>query len=209
MSIPLQQLGLEKRWPGLAELQSEVVNLTRQVEKAGGEARALEAQLQQAKHKDLDREASAVRSGRKAPAPTEEPKVQKQLEAAQRNGLVLSRALEAAQMDLGVLRAKYQGELYEDVVEARAKVAKSLAGHAKRALADFSRWSDLHYTVKDLMPVVPLDENRPAERSTLVPAVQVVTSPGPDRGRVEQMLSYLVSLAPTEEEGKEEATDAA
>jgi hypothetical protein len=205
MTIPLKQLGLQEKWPGLAALQDEIADLTRQLSKAEAQVNQHRAEVEAARASDLDAEAAAVRSGKAAPKPIE-PQAQKKLEAAERERDVLRRAVEGAQTDLGALRQKYQGELYDDVVAARQEIARSLAGHAANALAYFSRWSDMHYTVKALTPAPAApDENRPAERLTIVPTAQVVTSPGPDRGRVEALLRYLVSLAPKEEEAEDAA----
>jgi hypothetical protein len=119
---------------------------------------------------------------------------------------VLSKALEDARSDLGVLRHKYQHALYQDVLEARQKIAASVAEAAAQALQGFSRYSDMHYLLKDLTPPPPApDENRPARRLTQFVAgeVHTTTSSGPARGHVEGMLQYLISLA--EEEAGEDA----
>jgi hypothetical protein len=204
--IDLKALGLEQRWPRLGQLQGEVHDLERQVQKANVEVQQLESELVGARNQDLADEARAIRSGKKPPTSTEEPKAQKRLDAAKCNRDVLSKALEDAQSDLAVLRAKHQAQLYQDVLEARQKIAATVAEHAAQALQGFSRYSDLHYLLRDLTPPPPPpDENRPAQRSTIVPSVQTTRSVGPDRGHVEQTLQYLVSLAPDEAQGDENA----
>ena len=118
----------------------------------------------------------------------------------------MQRALEAAQTDLAGLRQKHQLELYQDVLSARAEIAADMAEHAREVLKAYSRHEDMFYILKDLKPAAPPpDETRAAERSTLVPAVQVVSTPGPDRGYVEGMLKHLISLAPKEEAAEDAA----
>jgi hypothetical protein len=206
--IPLESLDLKSKWPRLAELQSEVVSLERQLQKASAELQTLERGVAEAKNKDIAHEAHAVRSGKKPPTSTEEPQAQKRLDAAKRNRDVLSKALEDAQTDLALLRSKHQHALYQDVRQARQKIAAKVAEHAKEAFGGFSKYSDLHYLLRDLAPPAPPpDENAPAQRLTIAYAagVQTTRSVGPDRGHVEQTLQYLVSLAPDEAQGDENA----
>jgi hypothetical protein len=196
-TIPLKELGLEKRWPRLGELQSEIGSLERQLQKASVELQKLESELVGARNQDLADEARAVRSGKKPPASTAEPKAQSKLDAAKRNHAVLQRALADAQSDLQVLRAKHQHALFEDVRQARAKIAASVAEAAAQALQGFSKYSDLHYLLRDLAPPPPApDENAPAQRLTIAYGGGVHTrTSGPDRGAVEQTLQYLIGLA--------------
>jgi hypothetical protein len=196
MQIPPEVL---ECYPRLKALQEEVSELTRRHEEAQAETRALENQLETAHRADLDREAKAIRTGKEPPKPKHEPPIQTKLEAARRNAEVYRRALEEALSDLGVYRAEHRDALYADVVRFRGEIARDFAEHAKAAAAGFGRWSDLAYTLKDLTPPVEHDENAPAVHSSIhVIGVQTTQSSGPDRGHVEGMLNYLVSLAPDE-----------
>ncbi len=202
--IPLETLNLKSKWPRLAELQQEVVSLERQVERSTAEVQRLEGELVGARNKDLADGARAIRASRTAPSSTAEPKVQKKLDAAKRNRDVLAKALEDARSDLGALRAKHQHALFEDVRQARQKIAAEVAEAAARALQGFSRYSDLHYLLKDLAPPPPAtDEQAPAQRLTQTfVGLHTTTSDGPARGEVEGVLQYLISLAPDEAQGE-------
>ena len=196
----LRALGLEKRWPRLTELLREVASFEQKLRKANAEVQQLQAALAPARERDLNAQAQAVRAGKEPPKVSEEQRAEKKLDAVRRDAVILSRALQAVQTDLGAFRAKRQAALFNDVLDARQQIANQLAEHARGALRDFTRWSDLHYVVRDLTPPEPTQENQPAERSTIVygPARVATTSSGPARGNVEQMLQHLISLGAKE-----------
>jgi cell division protein FtsB len=199
--VPLKALGLEEQWPRLAELQDEVGDLDKRQQETVAEVQQLRAQLDPAREKDLDVEAEAVRSGKKAPAPVSEQKVKAKLEGAERNQRVLAKALEAARQDMAVLIGQHQTELFEDVAAVRSEIAAKVAKSAREALAGFVQWSDMHYTLKRLAPPAgSVEGSVPALDSlTLIGAVTTQGS-GPARGDVEQTLHYFISLASTDDE---------
>ncbi len=205
--IPLKALGLEKKWPRLSALQEEISGLTRQAASAAAEVQRLEAALSVARSEDVAAQAQALRGGKAAPKTSREEKVNCELETARRNAAVLQRAIEDAQAELAEYRAKHGAALYQAVLEARNEIARAIAEHARAVAAGFGRWSDLAYTLKDLTPPPTVDtENAPAQPLTMsVIGVQTTQSSGPPRGEVEQMLAYLASLAPNEEEGSNAA----
>jgi hypothetical protein len=193
----LKALGLEKRWPRLAELLREVASFEEKSRKANVEVQQLQAELGSARERDLNLEAQAARAGEKVPEPEHEPEVQKKLERASRDAVVMQRALEAAQTDLGAFRAKHQAALYDDVVARGQEMAAKVAKAAQAALVEYGHYEDLYYVVRDLTPPPAPDENRPAERVTTVYGPRPLTtgSSGPARGHVEQTLQYLIGLA--------------
>ncbi len=198
----MQQIPPEvlQRWPRLRELEEEVAELTRRHQDAQAEAQGLENQLETARRADLDREAKAVRSGKNPPKPKHEPPIQSKLDTARRNAEVYRRALEAAQSDLGAFRAEHSGALFADLEHFRGEIARDFAKHAQRAMQGFGRYSDLAYLLKNLEP--PVDDPGPR----FFPVIGVhTTKSGPDRGEIEQVLSYLIGLAPAEEGGASDA----
>jgi hypothetical protein len=206
MQVDLQGLGLAAKWPKLHRLQRGLADFRRRQQKAADEAQALRANLPHARERDLVAEANAVRQGKTPPEPTHEPAVEADLKAAERTRDVLARAVQAVHEDLGNHLARHQQDLYQDVLEARRKVAAGLAVHAREALARYGRYEDLARVVKDLRPAEPSNENAPAQRLTTVFANVVhTTQTGPARGDVEQTLSYLAGLGEAEEEGGSDA----
>ncbi len=202
----LRALGLEKRWPRLARLQTEIAGLEKRNREAEVEVHRLRAELGPAREKDLNAEAKAIRAGKEPPDSKHEPDVQRKLERAERDSAVMGRALQAAQTDLGTFLAQHQAELYRDVQAARSQIGARVAEAARAALVDYVRYEDLLYVLKGLQPpAAPVESDAPPQRLTNVIIGPVATHrTGPDRGEVEQILTYLVSLA-SEEGGKDAA----
>lgn len=196
----LTTLGLEKRWPRLARLQTEIAGLEKRNREAEVEVMRLRAELGPAREKDLDAEAKAIRAGKEPPKSKHEPDVQRKLERAERDSAVMGRALQAAQTDLGTFLAKHQAELYRDVAVARSQIGARVAEAARAALVDYVRYEDLFYVLKNLTPPPPNREGEPVQRLTqsFIGGGVQTTQRGPDRGEVEAMLQHLISLASSE-----------
>lgn len=202
----LQTLGLSERWPKLTKHLQEVDSFEKHRQQAEARVGQLRAGLPAAHERDLDAEAQAARAGKGVPDAKHEPKLKGELEVAEREAVVMARAADGARADLGAFLAKHQGELYQDVVAARAQIASKVAVAAREALAGYGQWHGLGYTLKDLTPPPQPVENAPAQRLTQVIAgVQTTRSGGPDRGVIENALSYLMSLAENPVTGDEDA----
>ena len=195
MDINLQSLNLQSKWPKLARIQDEVKSLEKRAREAETEVSRLRAELGPAREKDLDLEAKAVREGKDAPEAKHEPAVTKKLERAGRDRDVMARALEAARTDLGVFLQQHRAELFADVVEQRAQIARDAAEAARTALQAYGRYEDLFYTVKALQPpVVAVDNNAPAQRLTQTVIGIATTQSGPARGETEAALRHVIAL---------------
>lgn len=121
----------------------EALTLEKRARQAEVEVSRLKAELGPARERDLDAEANAIRSGGKVPDATNEPKVKAKLASAERDAAVMSRALQAAQTDHGAFLAKHRGELFADVAERRAQIARDAAEAAGTALQAYGRYEDL------------------------------------------------------------------
>lgn len=194
--VPLRDLGLSEKWPKLDSIQADLADFQRREQKASAEVSTLRAQLPQARARDLDAEAAAVRRGRKPPTPTHEPGVQRDLDRATRERDVLARTIQAVHEEIGAFMAEHQAAVYADVVEARHKVAEQLAEHARATLSHYARFEDLGQHCKRLRPVEPVVEGLPAARLTnsFAGMVHTTQTDAPPRGHVESVLAYLTSL---------------
>ena len=59
MNIPLRELGLQEKWPRLAELQSEVPDLNRKAAEAEARVSQAQTEVEAARRKDIEDEAEA------------------------------------------------------------------------------------------------------------------------------------------------------
>jgi hypothetical protein len=195
------------KWPRLRALREEEANLEKKLANQGAEVAQLKAALPAARDKNLDASAKAVRAGEKPPAAMHEPKAHAAVKAAEQNYQITQRALEATRADYAKHLARHQPAVYADVLETRKALANEAAEGARKALGAFGRWHEMRYVLRDLAPPqAPPQENMPARPLTNVmigAGVQTTRSAGPDRGVIEQMLGYLISLA--EEEAGEDA----
>lgn len=203
----LEALGLSKRWPKLRQHLEEVASFERHRLQAESKVGTLRAQLPAAHEKDLDAEAQAVRAGKGIPLPEAEPKLQAELDVATRESVVMARAAESARADLDRFMQQHQQQLFEDVAEARSQIASKAATAASEALAAYGKYEDLKYLVRSLQPPpAQPDHNAPAARLTQsIVGVATTRGGGPSRGDVEAMLSYLISLGASPEEGENAA----
>jgi hypothetical protein len=198
--IPVDVLA---KWPRLRELREEEANLEKKLAQQGAEVAQLKAALPAARDKDLDVSAKAIRDGRKPPAAKHEPKAHAAVKDAEQNYQITQRALEATRADYAKHLGRHQSAIYADVLETRQALANEAAEGARKALAAYGGWHSMQYVIRDLTPPPPpIDENRPAQRSTIVPTVLNTRSTAPDRGVVEGMLSYLISLGKGEEKSQ-------
>jgi len=154
----------------------------------------LEGALQEAISLDVDREAAALRSGKKPTGKKAEPEAQKDLDQGRHTVTVYERALEKARSEEGEYRAKHREELARDVQNARLEIAREMAEHASKALAEYSRFADQFYLVKELGPAAPVSHGSfPTVMNVLTTKTQ-----GPQRGEVEAMLQHLIGLGSVE-----------
>jgi hypothetical protein len=213
MSVPLKSLGLERRWPKLDRIQNEIASLERNLSRAEGEAQQARAQLGAAHERDIAAEAKAYRAGKAAPEPVHEPQVRAELEAAERRVAVTQHALQAAREDLGGFLAVHQSALYQDALEARDRIGREAARAAQEAQRSYSRYEGLSRTLKGLAPPPSIETGPPGSgdppvmrtTNSFIGMVHTARQAGPDRGRIEQVLGYLVSLGGGEEEGGSDA----
>lgn len=190
----LLQLGLAERWPKLKKHLEEVASFEKQRQQAEAKVGQLRAGIPQAREKDLDAEAQAARAGKGIPKPKHEPKLRGELDKAEREAVVMARAAAGASADLAAFMAKHQQALFEDVLQARREIAAEAAQAARVALQAFGAWHALGYTLKDLAPPPEAPEVGPAKNTNAFIGIHTRQSAGPDRGTVEQMLSYVASL---------------
>jgi hypothetical protein len=201
--IPLGSLNLESRWPKLAALQNEIADLEKRLHRARGAVHAAQGQLAPARERDLNEAGRAIRARKAVPEPEHEPKVQAELEAADRATQQVNHALREAREDLGAFLAAHQSALYRDVREARNDVAREAAEAAQAALASYSRYEEMRRVVKALTPAEQPDENAPAARLTNSFALTGIHTRqlGPARGDIEAALRYVANLAPEDSLG--------
>ncbi len=211
-NIPLKSLGLEKRWPQLRKLQDEIADLEKRLHRARGAAHQAQGQLGPARERDLTDAGRAIRSGKAVPEPEHEPKVQAELEAADRMAEQVARALQAAREDFGHYLAAHQSALYQDVLEAHNRIGREVAQAAQEAQRSYSRYEDMRRTLKDLAPPPPSIETGPPgsdERGVVRTTNSFIgmfrAQTGPQRGEIEAALSYLVSLGAEDQEGDDAA----
>ena len=193
--IPLQDLGLEKRWPRLDKLQDELVGLEQHRQRAEEQASLLQNGLASARERDLSAAAEAVRGGGDLPGNTHEEAIVAELERSRRDAVIYQRAVSAVMSDIGQLRSKHQAELFADVVGERQKIAKQIADAARVASSGFARFSDLERLVRTLEPLEPVEESdEPPQNVTRILSFAASNQRAPERGDVEATLSYLASL---------------
>ena len=193
--IPLRDLGLQKRWPRLAELQDELAGLQRHQQRAEGLASTLHNELPGARERDLVEAAEALRSGKDAPENVNEKAAEQRLERARRDAVVYRRAAEATMSDIGALRAQHQTALYRDVVEARDEIARKMAEAARTASSAFSRYEGLARLSETLRPPEAVPEiTGPQKNTNVFMGFANMGQRVPDRGTIEQTLAHLVEL---------------
>ena len=205
-NLNLKALNLQSKWPHLARLQDEIRDLEKHARAAEVEVSTRRAVIAPAREQDLDSAAKAVRSGAKSPKTSNEDEAKGRLQVAERNHAVMTRALEAARTDYGVFLQKHRAELFADVVEQRAQIARDAAEAARTALQAYGRYEDLFYTVKALQPPVEaVDNNAPAQRLTQTVIGIATTQSGPARGETEAALRHVIALGSGPAQGDNDA----
>jgi hypothetical protein len=184
--------------PELSRLEQAVGALQQEQAAAQAKVAALSNKVAQAREDDLNREALALNSGRKAPKP-KEPELRAQLESAQREQDVLERRLTLA----GSERSRYiQGHserLMRLLAVAQAAEGEKVAEGASRVLEDLLRYfraEDDARALRRLVPA-PAPENTSGPEKSVTVWGNVTTQNfggGPARGSLEGTLRYLASL---------------
>jgi Skp family chaperone for outer membrane proteins len=192
--FPLERFGLEERYPKLAALQREVHKLDARRIEAERDLVAHRQGVGQARQKDTEAAAKALRAGSDMPQAKHEVAANEKVREAERKLAALENATAAAAQDLTDEQRKHSGALLEDLTRARAAAAKRVAEQATTLLADYGLFLDSEDIGKRFAPPAPVpDENAPAQDTTFViHAPRAAT--GPQRGDVEAVLSHLSRL---------------
>jgi len=195
--VPLDALGL--KWPKLQERQAEVRSLINQHSEAVQAVAKLEAQRPDARERDLDDAATAIRAGKEAPAPRAEPALERKLESAMRTRAAFSRATSNAISELEGFKRLHADSLQADAARSLGVLRNKLAENARRTAALYAESEAAAASVKKLaLPAPPPPESTAAGQDTVY-APQFVArtsrSAGPERGTINLVLSYLAGGA--------------
>ena len=211
--VPLAAYGLESRYPKLARLQAEVFGLEKQ--RASAEAAVATARngLPQARERDAEAAAKAIRKGLAMPKPKRAAEVQEAHEDAERRLAALTKATADAARELEELKAEQRSALLADFMTARRENAAEMARLAPELSSRYGRDFALADIVAKMTPPPEAVEFwGPARNTTTVIGVQTMeTVAGVPRGTVEQVLGHLGGLVREFEEpvpvGGSEALD--
>jgi hypothetical protein len=188
--------------PELQKLEQAVTKLEREQAEASAKVAALSNKVAQSREDDLTREAIALNSGRKPPAPRE-PELRSQLERAQRELAVLERRLTLAGSDRSRYIQQHADELMGLLAEAHASEGQKVAEGASKVLEDLYRYFQAEDAARQMRRLVPapaaLEENTSeAQAGRTVTVWGNLTTQnfagGPARGSLEGTLRYLCSL---------------
>ena len=196
MQIDLHALNLQSKWPKLLKLEQDRHNFKRRLEKASAQVSTARGHVPRARAADIEEASAAVRQGRRPPEPTREPAAKRDLEHAERERDILAGVLQRVEEEYGGFMARYQRELFRDVLGARHAVALELAERARACLANYARWADLAHVVKGLTPAEPVVEGAPAQRLTQSFIGLHTAQRGVNRGDVEATLQHLIDSRP-------------
>jgi hypothetical protein len=209
-AVALERFGLQKKWRRLDKLQQEAEGLIGRYQEAAAEVGALEQGRQDARDKDLDAAAAALRKGDEVVSlePEHEAALDKELSGAVRSRDALQRAVEGAMADVASYRLEHATTLQREISAALDAKAHELAEHARAAAALYAEVEDGRLVAKRLAPAQGAPENtgEPEDTTVLIGPMSTRTVSGPNRGAVEAVLNYLSSLAPTGSESEAEAT---
>src|SRR5215216_2970975 len=127
-AVPLEKFGLKRKWKKLDKLQREAEGLIGRYQEAAGQVAELEQGRQEARDKDLDAHAAALRSGSEAPssATEHEAALDKELAGAIRTRDALQRATEGAIADVASYRLEHASALQADISAALDAKARTL-----------------------------------------------------------------------------------
>jgi len=197
-AVPLERFGLQKKWRRLDKLQQEAEGLIGRYQEAAASVADLEQGRQDARDKDLDAAAAALRTGDEVPEAEHEAALDKELAGAVRTRDALQRAVEGALADVASYRLEHATRLQEEISAALDAKAQELAEHARAAAALYAEVEDGRLEAKRLAPVQGAPENTGEPQDTTVllgPMTTGTIAGGPNRGEVEAVLNYLSSLA--------------
>jgi hypothetical protein len=209
--LDLRKYGIRDEWPELVKRQQEVANLERRRSEAEGNVAVARNAIERAKEQDAEAAAKALRAGKAMPSAKAQAKAQDDLAEAERMHVASSRAVEAAQTDLGAYQARHAGEIRASLSRALRDKARRLAAHATEAVQLYGQLEDSRYDLRRLTPPAPTQEfSGPPQNITTVIGYHGTDSSRPDRGNVEAMLAYLANLTaefsvPAENEGSDAA----
>jgi hypothetical protein len=194
--VPLDALGL--KWPKLDGQQEEVRSLINQHAEAVQAVAKLEAQRPDARERDLDAAAAAIRAGKEAPAPKAEPALERKLESAMRTRDAFSRAVSNAIGELEAFKRVHAASLEADATFSLEALRSQLADKAKQTAALYEEAESAAASVKKLAPPAVAPPQSLAAGQDTVYAPQFVArtsrSAGPERGTINLVLSHLQAL---------------
>jgi hypothetical protein len=195
-AVPLVAYGLAAKYPKLAKLQDEVFGLEKR--RIAGEVAMTMARnsIGQAKERDAEAAARALRNGKEMPPPKHEEEAKAALEGAERTLAALTKATADAAQELEAFKAKHRASLLADYMAARRENAAEMARLAPELSSRYGRDFALADIVKKLTPPPEAVESFDAPRNTTsVIGIQTMeTVAGVPRGTVEQVLGHLGGL---------------
>jgi hypothetical protein len=191
----LERYGIAERWPKLNAMRQEVADLEARRGEAEAAVVAARNAIPAAQEQDAEAAAKAIRAGeRSVPDAKHERKALAVLEDAQRSLVAYQRAAADAQSDLARFTAKHRAEIRADILGALRDKARRLREHATEAARLYATIANSHYDLKDLTPPPPSAEALGSGQN-VVDIVNVTRqSIGPNRGDIEEALSYLAGL---------------
>jgi chromosome segregation ATPase len=197
-AVPLERLGLEKRWKKLASMQAEAQDLIARYQEAAQKVAEIEQGRAEARDRDLDLHAEALRKGEEMPDPEHEANLNRELASAVRTRDALQRATEGAIADVNRYRAEHASRLQRDVAEALGRTATTLAQRARETSNLYAEYQAVEQDLRRLTPRAPQPENTgaPQDVAHLIGPMGTRVVSGPNPGEIQAVLDYLASLAP-------------
>ncbi len=195
--MPLAPYGLADRYPKLARLQDEVFGLEKRRIAAESAVTTARNSIEQAKDRDAEAAAKALRSGKDMPKPRHAEEAQAAREGAERALAALTKATADAAQELEAFKAKHRASLLADYMAARRENAAEMARLAPELSSRYGQDFALADIVAKLTPPPEAVEFSGPARSTtsVIAGVQTLQSvAGVPRGTVEQVLSHLGAL---------------
>jgi len=148
--------------PDLQRLEQAVGALQQEQAASQAKAAALSNKAAQAREDDLNREALALNSGRRAPKP-KEPELRSQLESAQRELEVLERRLTLAASERSRYIQEHGEELTRLLAGAQAAEGEKVAEGAATVLEDLLRYFKAEDDARPCGGSYPLPHRRTRE----------------------------------------------
>ena len=194
--VPLAAYGLAAKYPKLAKLQTEVFTLEKRRIAAEADVERARNSIQQAKDRDAEAAARALRNSKDMPSPKHEAEAKAALEGAERTLAALTKATADAAQELEAAKAKHRAALLADFAAARRENAAEMARLAPELSSRYGRDFALADIVAKMTPPPEAVEFwGPARNTTTVVGVQTMESvAGVPRGTVEAVLGHLGGL---------------